>query len=291
MKYDYFGKKKMKIISIHRNLWRTCKFDSHRRIHMAQSSNDGESNFQPPADQFRPLQTVFRRRLIAGVSAASLLSVGANFGGITSFFLSFFPEEARHLKLDALYPVRGYSRYIDTYLGFEFIYPESWLGDQTVAYRAAEKAERLMDPPPLGSVGRRSRSVNEPVVAFGPPGSTGELNISVIVAPVSLDFSIETFGGAEEVGEAIVGTITGRSRGSVVKGTLIASSLRQDSVEGVKFYELEFEVESPTFHRHNVAVCCVRKGRLFTLNAQSPESLWPEFKSQFYTIADSFNLV
>ncbi|XP_073141446.1 psbP domain-containing protein 7, chloroplastic isoform X2 [Henckelia pumila] len=274
------------ILSIQRNLWQTCKFDSHRRIHMAQSPHGGESGFQQAAERFRPLQSVFRRRLIAGVSAASLLSVGANFGGITSFLLSFSPEEARHLKLDALYPVRGYSRYIDTILGFE-----SWLGDQTVAYRAAEKAERFMDAPPLGGVGRRPRSVNEPVVAFGPPGSSGELNVSVIVAPVPLDFSIEAFGGAEEVGEAIVATITGRSRGSEVKGTLIASSLRQDSVEGVKFYELEFEVESPTFHRHNVAVCCVRRGRLFTLNAQSPESVWPEFKSQLYTIAESFSLV
>lgn len=63
------------------------------------------------------------------------------------------------------------------------------MGDRTVAYRAAEKAERLMDPPPLGGVGRQPRSVNEPVVAFGPPGSTGELSVSVIVAPVPLDFS------------------------------------------------------------------------------------------------------
>lgn len=69
------------------------------------------------------------------------------------------------------------------------MYPEDWLGDQTLLYRAAGKAERSLDPPPLGGGGGRRRNVNEPSVAFGPPGSTGELNVSVIVSPVPIDFS------------------------------------------------------------------------------------------------------
>ncbi|KAL0449569.1 UNVERIFIED_CONTAM: PsbP domain-containing protein 7, chloroplastic [Sesamum latifolium] len=92
-------------------------------------------------------------------------------------------------------------------------------------------------------------------------------------------------------GEAIVRTITGSGKRPDVKGTLTGCSLREDSIRKVKYYELEFEVESSVFQRHNVAVCCARKGRLFTLNAQAPESAWPQFKSQFYTIAHSFNLV
>lgn len=75
----------------------------------------------------------------------------------------------------------------------EFIYPASWVGDQTLLYRAAEKTERSLDPPPLANLnsggGRRQKNVNEPVVAFGPPGSSGELNVSVVVSPVPLDFS------------------------------------------------------------------------------------------------------
>lgn len=58
----------------------------------------------------------------------------------------------------------------------------------------------------------------------------------------------------------------------------------------VKYYVLEFAVESPSFSRHNVAVCCAREGRLFTLNAQTPESAWPMLKQDFYKIADSFSL-
>ena len=100
--------------------------------------------------------------------------------------------------------------------------------------------------------------------------------------------SIETFGGPKEVGEAVVRTITGQRPD--VKGTLIESTVREDPTRNVKYYKLEFRVESPSFQRHNVAVCCARGGRLFTLNAQAAESAWPEFKSAFYRIANSFNL-
>lgn len=102
--------------------------------------------------------------------------------------------------------------------------------------------------------------------------------------------SIEAFGGAKEAGEALVKTVTGSGRRPDLKGKLMKSSSREDSSKNVSYYTLEFQVESPTFQRHNVAVCCARKGRLFTLNAQSPESLWPNIKSDIYRIANSFSL-
>ncbi|KAH1192143.1 PsbP domain-containing protein 7, chloroplastic [Glycine max] len=63
------------------------------------------------------------------------------------------------------------------------------------------------------------------------------------------------------------------------QGNLIKSSLREDSVRNVKYYELEFRVESPSFRRHNVSVCCARG-----------EAEWPGLKSDFYRIANSFSL-
>lgn len=102
---------------------------------------------------------------------------------------------------------------------------------------------------------------------------------------------IEAFGGANDVGEAFIRSITRSGKAMDVKGTLIGSSLREDSKRNVKYYELEFGVESPIFRRHNLAVCCARNGRLFTLNAQAPEYAWPQFKSQLCTIAASFNVV
>jgi hypothetical protein len=101
---------------------------------------------------------------------------------------------------------------------------------------------------------------------------------------------IEAFGSPEEVGEAVIRTITGSGQRPDLTGTLVKSSLREDPVRNAKYYELEFRVESPSFQRHNVCVCCARDGRLYTLNAQAPESAWPRLKSDFYTIAQSFNL-
>ncbi|KAJ6918210.1 psbP domain-containing protein 7 [Populus alba x Populus x berolinensis] len=271
---------------------------SIQKIYMTQSSGDRKESFpevpRPPAERFAPLASTFQRRLLVGVGSASLVAVGANFGGITSFLLGLSPESGRNVKLDVLYPIGGYSRCIETNEGFEFIYPATWVGDQRLLYRAAEKTEyeRSLDPPPLNngkSGDGRRKNVNEPVVAFGLPGSSGELNVSVIVSQVPPDFSIEAFGGPKEVGEAVVRTITGSRLD--VKGTLTESSLREDSLRKVNYYKLEFRVESPAFHRHNLAVCCARGGRLYTLNAQAPESAWPNVKADFYRIADSFSII
>lgn len=68
----------------------------------------------------------------------------------------------------------------------------------------------------------------------------------------------------------MVRTITKSARQPNVKGSLIEASFREDKMsKNVKYYELEYKVESPTFKRHNIVVCCAYKGKLFTLNAQA----------------------
>lgn len=104
-------------------------------------------------------------------------------------------------------------------------------------------------------------------------------------------YRIEAFGGPKEVGEAIVRTVTGSGQRTDLKGTLLEANLRQDSERNLKYYELEFKVESPFFQRHNMAVCCAHGGRLYTLNAQAPESAWSDVRSEFHTIAKSFNII
>ncbi|KNA18735.1 hypothetical protein SOVF_068040 [Spinacia oleracea] len=266
------------------------------RIYLTQSPGDGKGSGnqygRSPAEQYAPLASTFQRRLLLGIGSASLVAVGANFVGITSFLLGLSPDTGRNLKLDVLYPIRGYSRCIQPNEGFEFIYPATWVADQTLLYRAAERAEqeRSLDPLPLDSGKRRKRNVNEPVIAFGPPGSTGELNISVIASSVSPEFRIEAFGGPKEVGEAVIRTITAPTRRPDVKAMLLRSNLRGDLLKNINYYELEFRVESPSFQRHNVTVCCAQNGRLYTLNAQAPESAWQKVKEDFYKIAASFVL-
>lgn len=72
----------------------------------------------------------------------------------------------------------------------EFVYPASWVGDQRLLYRAVERAERerFLDLPALQGNARPRKAVTEPIVAFGPPGSDGSLNVSVVVAPVYSGF-------------------------------------------------------------------------------------------------------
>lgn len=72
----------------------------------------------PPGAEFAPLAAVFRRRLLTGLGTASLVAVGANFGGITSFLLNLTPEFGRELKLDVLYPIQGFTRCFDPNDGF-----------------------------------------------------------------------------------------------------------------------------------------------------------------------------
>ncbi|KAG5232440.1 psbP domain-containing protein [Salix suchowensis] len=140
-----------------------------------------------------------------------------------TFFLlgSSLPQSGRSLKLDVFYPIGGYNRWIETNEGFE----------------------------------------NEPVVAFGPPGSRLHLflvgSFMLLISKLS-NFMIEAFGGPKEEGEAVVRTITGSHPD--MKGTLTESSLREDSARQVNHYKLE----SPTFQQHNVAACCARDGLDYT---------------------------
>ena len=72
------------------------------------------------------------------------------------------------------------------------MYPARWVGDQRLLYRAIERAERerSLDLPSLRieQARNRRRAAVEPLVAYGPPGSEGELNVSVVVAPLAAGF-------------------------------------------------------------------------------------------------------
>jgi hypothetical protein len=93
---------------------------------------------------------------------------------------------AEQLQLDIIIPVLGFKR-CNSPEGFQFLYPASWLGDQTLYRRKVESAESGLgfNLPDIGDaerVARRRReAILEPSVAFGPMGGVGEDNISAIV--------------------------------------------------------------------------------------------------------------
>lgn len=232
---------------------------------------------------------VVPRRFVLGTSVGLLVALGANFLGVTSALLSLNPALSRAARVDVLYPVQGYKRCLETSRGFEFIYPAQWVGDQRLLYRAVERAERerSLDLPSLQQQQNRRRSI-DPVVAFGPPGSNGELNVSIVVAPTLPSFTLEKLGGPKEAGEILLHRFIA-PEGSNKVANLVNAERRDDM--GVVFYTLEFIVEGPAFSRHNVAVYATSGGELFSLNAQSPKALWPNVQNQFREMANSFRLL
>jgi hypothetical protein len=101
---------------------------------------------------------------------------------------------------------------------------------------------------------------------------------------------IEVFGGPKDVGEVVLRRIARARRSPGINATLIDAASREDA-GNVKYYRLEFRVEGPSFRRRNVAVCCARGGKLYTMNAQAPESAWKTVREEFLAMADSFSLV
>ncbi|KAK3041984.1 hypothetical protein RJ639_002292, partial [Escallonia herrerae] len=163
------------------------------------------------------------------------------------------------------------------------IYPASWVGDQTLLNRAAGKAEfeRSLDPPSLNKVtpsDRPRRGINEPVVAFCPPGSSGELNVSVIVSSVPLDFSRHLEDQRRQE-KAVLRAITGSGQRSDVKGTLIQSTIREDSMKNINTIGSNLDLRLPRFN--------VTMSPFVVL---APGSSWSTIKLDFYKIADSFSL-
>lgn len=178
----------------------------------------------------------------------------------------------------------------------EFVYPASWLADQRLYQRYAERLEkeRPLDPPSLRSARRRrSNDVPEPTAAYGPPGSNGEDNISVIVAPIREGFRLENMGTPAEAAERFLAT-TVAPQGSDKVAALLDARARRDGKDGELYYSIEFTVESTSkgWKRHNIAVYGSRNGLLYTLNAQSAESRWTrEREEQFQRAASTFRIV
>ena len=234
-----------------------------------------------------------RRRLALGGTLAASVAVGGNFLGTTSRLLALDGgRTAARLHLDVLYPVRGFKRCWDSQNGFEFLYPAAWLVDQRLYRRYAERVEQRnpLDPPALRP---KRRNQLEPVAGFGPPGSTGETNVSVVLAPIQQGFSLRKMGSPAEAGRIILNTIIAPP-GSGKEAVLLEA---KEAVRGGDvFYRLDYTVErfdasgASVWKRHNVSAYTVRDSLLYSLNAQCPEADWDAQRAAFTTMQESFAL-
>ncbi|OSX74259.1 hypothetical protein BU14_0298s0003, partial [Porphyra umbilicalis] len=56
------------------------------------------------------------------------------------------------------------------------------------------------------------------------------------------------------------------------------------------YYEIEYEVVTPTWRRRNVSAVCIKHGRLYTLNIQAPAERWEEMAPLMRAVAASFSV-
>lgn len=168
--------------------------------------------------------------------------------------------------------------------------PADWLGDQTLAYRQARRLEEevSLDLPALAR--RRRARAAEPTAAFGPAGSTGEQNISIVVAPIYEGFKLRDLGTPTEAAQRLLLPMVA-PEGSDRTASLLTSTSRTDA-NGQLYYFLEFSVSSPKkFSRHNLTVYTSRDDLLYTLTLQCPTDRWQADKDKLLASAASFELL
>jgi hypothetical protein len=128
------------------------------------------------------LAGVSRTRFIGFTALAAGLAVIANLFGITSGLLSLSPEQSRKTRLDVLFPIRGFKRYLDSDDGYEMLIPQEWVADTALALAEQRERVRQLDPPSVTDVIRRQQgraASLRPDAAFGPPGGDSTENVSV----------------------------------------------------------------------------------------------------------------
>lgn len=240
-----------------------------------------------------------RRRLLVGTSVSTGITLGANFGGITSKLLGLVDEETvEKYGLDVLYSRNGYRRCLDRDNGYTFLVPEKWLSDQLLYQRYAKRIEQRnpLDPPPINRRNTKKNAGVEPVAAYGPPGGNGEKNASVVVAPIDAGFTLQSLGPPDQAATLILNNFIAPENSQKVAQLIQADSRRgtQSEIDAVvDYYVLEYRVTSLTqkWTRHNISVYGTMQNLLYTLNIQCPEKEWEAEEHKLRKIAESFKII
>ncbi|NER39106.1 MAG: photosystem II oxygen evolving complex protein PsbP [Oscillatoria sp. SIO1A7] len=153
----------------------------------------------------------------------------------------------------------GLQPYVDSYKGFEFLYPNGWM---------------------------EVKVNNGPDVVFRDLIEQTE-NVSVIISKVEGDKTLADLGTPSEVGyklskNAIAPPDSGRT----------AELVNAEPLEkGDKtYYLLEYAVKLPSQERHNLASVAISRGKLFTLNLSTTEARWQKNQDKFERVAKTFSV-
>ena len=133
--------------------------------------------------------------------------------------------------------------YADNYDGYSFLYPTGWV-------------------PVTVSEG--------PDVVFRDIINSTE-NVSVVISPVSEGKTLEDLGTPTEVGYKLSKSINAFTDNDRDVQLIDAQAFESGELT---YYILEYVADLPAGVRHNLASVIVRRGKLFTFNASTPEGRW-----------------
>jgi photosystem II oxygen-evolving enhancer protein 2 len=153
----------------------------------------------------------------------------------------------------------GLQAYVDTGDSYKFLYPNGWVPVKTT--KGAD-------------------------IIFHDLIESSE-NVSVVISQVDKAKKLSDLGTPADVGEKL-GKNAIAPAGSGREAELVNAETHE--VKGKSYYILEYDVKSPTGHRHNIASVVVSRGKLFTFNASTTDRRWAKMKKVFGDVVNSFSV-
>lgn len=233
-------------------------------------------------------------RFISYNILAIALALGANFLGVTSTLMSnTSPAFFQSLKLDQLYTIGDFRRYVSNDDKYELIYPSNWEFDRDVLM-----AKMNMNEVPASMREKSKRTL--PDVALGPPKGSivrSKLNnVSVIKSKVLPGFQMrKTMGSPGDAAEFLLKNSIAPAASGKTYYLIQAYEVPEPGYGDTK-YIFEYVVRKAdadgnlVFNQHSVSAIMAKesKNELFTLTFVAPDRDWSDRKEIAYKIAESF---
>ncbi|MEY2985154.1 MAG: hypothetical protein RLZZ568_1771 [Cyanobacteriota bacterium] len=159
--------------------------------------------------------------------------------------------------------IANLQRYSDTKDGYEFLYPNGWIG---VDVKGAS--------PGVDVVFRDLIERDE--------------NLSVIISDVPSNKTLTDLGTPTDVGYRFMTTVNDNAQGER-RAELLSAEERDE--DGQVYYELEYRVLlGDNVERHDLASVTTNRGKLITFDLSTSEGRWHQVEALFNTVSNSFHV-
>ena len=121
---------------------------------------------------------------------------------------------------------------------------------------------------------------NGPEVVFHDLINSDE-TLSLVISKLENEVDLDNLGGANAVGERLFGKNNNQS-------SIKSIEAEEREVNGNKFYDFEYSVNTKDNSRHEIATVVVDRGYLYTLAASTNEQRWTKMHDIYKRVVSSF---